>query len=153
MPNPCKNGAACSNTLYTYKCQCAVGFTGDTCETAIDVNNSIKFRKNVVFMVILCNILLYLQFCASSPCLNGVCINRADKYECTCQPMWTGTRCEIKIDYCRNSPCVYGKCYDLYDNYTCVCNTGILHLKYLTIFYELNFGVLQALRVEIVISQ
>ena len=42
--------------------------------------------------------------CASSPCVNGAtCINLPNsKYECTCPPDYTGSRCIESTSYYKN---------------------------------------------------
>ena len=31
--NPCENGGSCTDGVNSYSCDCALGFTGDNCET------------------------------------------------------------------------------------------------------------------------
>src|SRR5690606_23902278 len=59
---PCKNGAECQdNGNGAYVCVCKMGFTGQNCETQIDM-------------------------CASNPCHNGgLCLSYAGGYSCICQ--------------------------------------------------------------------
>ena len=33
-PNPCLNGGSCIDGVNTFTCQCALNFTGMTCETS-----------------------------------------------------------------------------------------------------------------------
>ena len=71
MPNPCKNGGACTDGLNSYTCECASGFTGDNCETNIDD-------------------------CVTSPCLNGgECVDGINAFTCECPLGYTGDLCEV----------------------------------------------------------
>lgn len=115
---PCFNDATClerSNlTLYEmgifsnfsyenaggFTCECIPGFTGDFCETNIDE-------------------------CASSPCINGQCIDGINAYSCDCWPGYEGFNCEIEINECElYRPCDYGTCVDKVADYECVCEEG-----------------------------
>ena len=37
VPGVCLNGAVCAESVNTYTCQCAAGFTGSHCETSTHV--------------------------------------------------------------------------------------------------------------------
>ncbi|XP_052234869.1 uncharacterized protein LOC127847186 [Dreissena polymorpha] len=43
--NPCRNGGSCKNEAFGYTCECAVGFTGDSC------TQSCSAKGDVVFVV------------------------------------------------------------------------------------------------------
>ncbi|XP_070825691.1 cadherin EGF LAG seven-pass G-type receptor 3 isoform X1 [Chaetodon trifascialis] len=65
------------------RCRCPVGFTGDYCETEINL-------------------------CYSNPCLNGgVCARREGGYTCICREDYSGDRCEFDR---RQGRCVPGVC-------------------------------------------
>ena len=34
-PDPCMNGATCTNGIGMFTCSCAAGYTGTTCDTGI----------------------------------------------------------------------------------------------------------------------
>ncbi|KAK2180164.1 hypothetical protein NP493_454g00001 [Ridgeia piscesae] len=99
--NPCKNGGTCSIKYHKVVCDCATGYTGDSCDTMID-------------------------FCESSPCYNGgSCNTKLNGYSCTCPPDYSGNRCETDPDDCASITCENGgKCQDLINDYKCLCPDG-----------------------------
>lgn len=68
-PNPCSNGAACSQPFINmYSCLCPPGFTGQNCD-------------------------LKPQICDTRPCLNGgQCQPVGDSFVCNCLAGTTGTK-------------------------------------------------------------
>ena len=71
--NPCKNGATCVDDVNNFKCSCAPGWEGPTCE--IDIDECTKFGQ---------------------PCLNGgICDDGLASYTCICQRGFTGINCEM----------------------------------------------------------
>ncbi|XP_047419247.1 cadherin EGF LAG seven-pass G-type receptor 3 isoform X3 [Sciurus carolinensis] len=65
------------------RCRCPPGFTGDFCETELDL-------------------------CYSNPCRNGgACARREGGYTCVCRPRFTGEDCELDTEAGR---CVPGIC-------------------------------------------
>ncbi|XP_031420890.1 cadherin EGF LAG seven-pass G-type receptor 1 isoform X2 [Clupea harengus] len=86
------------------RCRCPDGFTGDYCETEIDL-------------------------CYSGPCQNnGRCISREGGYTCECQPYFTGEHCEVNARSGRCVPGVCkngGRCVDLLvGGFMCQCPDG-----------------------------
>lgn len=70
-PNPCQNGATCSEDGDEYSCECVPGFEGAQCEINIDE-------------------------CAGSPCQNaGTCEDGIANYTCRCPGAFTGHDCEL----------------------------------------------------------
>jgi len=66
----CMNGASCVDGLKNYTCSCAVGFTGNLCETDTDG-------------------------CVNHTCENGgTCVDGVNSYSCICPLEFTGDRCE-----------------------------------------------------------
>ncbi|TSK13169.1 Cadherin EGF LAG seven-pass G-type receptor 1 [Bagarius yarrelli] len=86
------------------RCRCPAGFTGDYCETEIDL-------------------------CYSGPCRNnGRCRSREGGYTCECPEDFTGEHCEVNARSGRCVPGVCkngGKCVDLLvGGFICQCPSG-----------------------------
>ncbi|KAJ8249860.1 hypothetical protein COCON_G00230760 [Conger conger] len=92
------------------RCRCPPGFTGDYCETEVDL-------------------------CYSSPCLNnGLCHSREGGYTCQCLEDFTGERCEVDA---RSGRCVPGVCQNggrcvdlLVGGFMCQCPAGEFQKPY-----------------------
>ena len=70
--------------LFSNRCLCSPGWTGELCELNIDD-------------------------CVDSPCANnGQCVDAVDDYNCVCEPGFTGKRCQHRIDYCSIEACQNG---------------------------------------------
>nr|XP_023395785.1 cadherin EGF LAG seven-pass G-type receptor 1 [Loxodonta africana] len=86
------------------RCRCPPGFTGDYCETEIDL-------------------------CYSSPCgAHGRCRSREGGYTCECLEDYTGEHCEVNV---RSGRCANGVCKNggtcvnlLIGGFHCVCPPG-----------------------------
>ncbi|XP_062834481.1 cadherin EGF LAG seven-pass G-type receptor 2 isoform X1 [Anolis carolinensis] len=86
------------------RCRCPLGFTGDYCETEIDL-------------------------CYSNPCgNNGYCRSREGGYTCECQEGYTGENCEVNSRLGRCTPGVCrngGTCVNLLvGGFKCDCLSG-----------------------------
>ncbi|KAI0212194.1 hypothetical protein LSAT2_002897 [Lamellibrachia satsuma] len=98
----CHNGGTCKHTNVGAWCECQPGFTGQMCDTEINV-------------------------CGSNPCQNsGTCKQTFGQYDCDCVAGYHGIKCEI-VDNdpgcslpCQNS----GQCKSLSSGYTCDCRPG-----------------------------
>ena len=111
LSSPCKNGATCTDEVFSYTCTCASGWTGKNCDT--DINE--------------CD----LHVCQN----NATCLNLDGTYNCTCKPGFSDFNCSTDIDECESSPCVNGNCTDLVNGFNCTCFPGytgnLLKLKWL----------------------
>ncbi|XP_032738655.1 cadherin EGF LAG seven-pass G-type receptor 1 [Lontra canadensis] len=92
------------------RCRCPPGFTGDYCETEIDL-------------------------CYSSPCgAHGRCHSREGGYTCECLEDFTGEHCEVNA---RSGRCAHGVCRNggtcvnlLVGGFHCVCPPGAFERPY-----------------------
>nr|KAF6277507.1 cadherin EGF LAG seven-pass G-type receptor 1 [Pipistrellus kuhlii] len=90
--------------VHGLRCRCPPGFTGDSCETEVDL-------------------------CYSSPCgPHGRCHSREGGYTCACQEGFTGEHCEVNA---RAGRCALGVCKNggtcvnlLIGGFHCVCPPG-----------------------------
>lgn len=110
-PNPCQNGATCTDYLGGFSCKCVAGYHGSNCSEEINE-------------------------CLSQPCQNGgTCIDLTNTYKCSCPRGTQGVHCEINVDDChppldpasRSPKCFNnGTCVDQVGGYTCSCPPGFV---------------------------
>ncbi|XP_078605646.1 uncharacterized protein LOC144878662 isoform X13 [Branchiostoma floridae x Branchiostoma japonicum] len=100
-PQPCVNGATCTDIFNDYNCTCVAGYSDKNCSTNIDE-------------------------CASGPCQNGAtCRDAVNEYSCDCVPGYIGDHCETEINECDSSPCQFNStCIDLVNAFFCNCTTN-----------------------------
>ncbi|XP_038221129.1 protein slit isoform X1 [Zerene cesonia] len=102
--NPCANGGECAPTAGGgFRCACARGYHGDTCQHQIDA-------------------------CYGSPCAYGTCqLLEEGRFHCSCLAGYTGVRCEANIDDCVSHRCQNNAtCVDHLESYTCKCAPGFM---------------------------
>ncbi|HEY0469378.1 MAG TPA: DNRLRE domain-containing protein, partial [Polyangiaceae bacterium] len=99
--NPCHNGGTCKNASSGYRCACAPGFSGPTCDKRLDP-------------------------CLANPCQHGAsCTSTPSSYACVCPAGFSGTHCETNTDDCASLPCQHGGvCSDGIASYSCACAPG-----------------------------
>ncbi|XP_037369268.1 cadherin EGF LAG seven-pass G-type receptor 1 [Talpa occidentalis] len=96
--------------VHGLRCRCPPGFTGDYCETEIDL-------------------------CYSSPCgAHGRCRSREGGYSCECLEGFTGEHCEVSA---RSGRCAHGVCRNggtcvnlLIGGFHCLCPPGAFERPY-----------------------
>eukprot|EP00117_Sycon_ciliatum_P042414 scpid77776/ scgid30862/ Neurogenic locus notch homolog protein 3; Notch 3 extracellular truncation; Notch 3 intracellular domain len=105
----CVSGqGSCQNTVGSYLCTCASGWTGANCHTNLN------------------------ECLLGNPCgSGGTCVDEQGSYICACHAGWTGERCKVDIDECRSQdiiaggaeqPCKNsGRCQNSNGGFTCVC--------------------------------
>ena len=83
--------------------ECVPGFTGPNCESDVNIDN-----------------------CVGVDCSrNGQCVDDVDSFSCTCDPDFTGDRCQTTINDCLGVDCSGNRrCVDGVNSYTCECMTG-----------------------------
>ncbi|XP_069068939.1 fibrillin-2-like isoform X2 [Pleurodeles waltl] len=96
---------ACRNTIGAFQCGCTDGYQLDA------VNNRTCLR---------------IDFCRSSPCVNGNCTSALRGFVCTCPPGWEGKKCDEDVDECkRDNLCSRRSiCKNTAGSYICNCNAG-----------------------------
>ncbi|XP_071502570.1 uncharacterized protein [Diadema antillarum] len=141
IPNPCKNGAPCTDFIGDYCCHCPIGtegknctdinecsenpcLNGGTCQDFVGSYHCVCPEHysgyNCEFMVDPCS--LYPM-----PCQHGLCLGRDEVGDivCTCDYGYTGTDCSVDINECSSNPCLNGgSCIDKIGCFECSCRTG-----------------------------
>ena len=141
---PCENGGTCqggthaATKLAFFRCRCATGFSGDTCNINIcdpspcNEGACIVDTANLDGFHCSCNEgwtggLCDSNVCDSTPCAHGgTCVGQADdSYTCTCPELFTGPNCESLVDFCSSTPCENGaQCRGKRGSFDCVCAAG-----------------------------
>ena len=83
-----------------YKCNCAAGYSGSSCQT---------------------------DACHNTCHNGGSCkrTQRGDRFQCTCKPGYIGKRCEKTLNRCNPNPCANGgQCRPLRNDFSCTCKGG-----------------------------
>lgn len=102
---PCQNGAACTDLVNGYICECgSTGYRGTTCSELVPV-------------------------CSSNPCGNGASCTQTgpNVFDCSCAPGFQGLTCSEEIDECSAQPCKNGgTCIDQLAAFACECPIGTI---------------------------
>ncbi|CAH1229651.1 CDH6 [Branchiostoma lanceolatum] len=100
-PDPCQNGAICTDLIADYNCACTEQYKGKNC--TVDRN------------------------CYYFPCYNGGSCLELDTptrnesgRNCTCAHGFTADDCSV-VDYCADNPCGVGVCNNYLSGYNCTC--------------------------------
>ena len=84
-PDPCHNGALCTNNNGDYECECIVGYSGKNCDTIIDM-------------------------CNPNPCQHGNCTHNSFDYMCNCTTGYIGKDCDSPCQCQNGATCVGNVC-------------------------------------------
>jgi hypothetical protein len=145
-PDPCQNGASCTDGIGEYTCECTTGYTGTNCQEEINecdadpCQNGATCVENGIYLThsiygYRCECLpgytgthceMNVNECSPDPCQNGAtCTDGIGEYTCECTTGYTGTNCEEDINECDPDPCQNGAtCLQSIGEYTCECTTG-----------------------------
>ena len=147
-PDPCQNGASCTDGIGEYTCECTTGYTGTNCEEDINecdpdpCQNGASCTDGIGEYTCECttgytgtNCQEDINECDADPCQNGAtCVETSNGvylthsiygYRCECTTGYTGTNCEEDINECDPDPCQNGaSCTDGIGEYSCECTTG-----------------------------
>uniref|UniRef100_A0A8C2KZS5 Neurogenic locus notch homolog protein 1 n=1 Tax=Cyprinus carpio TaxID=7962 RepID=A0A8C2KZS5_CYPCA len=119
MPNPCQNGATCTDYLGGYSCTDT--FTRVHCE--IDVDDCSPAVDPLT---------------GEPRCFNGGrCVDRVGGYGCVCPAGFVGERCEGDVNECLSDPCDPNgsyNCVQLINDFRCECRTGYTGKRCETVF-------------------
>ena len=84
-----------------------------------------------------------IDLCASAGCVNGACVDKLFRYECVCQPGWTGDMCDVGIDDCQDNPCSNGNLFNykfmIYYNYIILIIVMIINYNFPRNFFIYSF--------------
>ncbi|XP_035829642.1 fibropellin-1, partial [Aplysia californica] len=141
-PDPCENGAPCTDTGGGFLCSCRDGFSGHRCQHDINdcepgpcknggnctdlLNNFLCDCSGTGFDGPTCE--RDINECDSDPCnitRSRACQNLTNDFSCDCLPGYTGKACEEEVNECASAPCLHGAvCNDRQADFHCVCPNG-----------------------------
>uniref|UniRef100_A0A8C1LGW8 Neurogenic locus notch homolog protein 1 n=1 Tax=Cyprinus carpio TaxID=7962 RepID=A0A8C1LGW8_CYPCA len=118
IPNPCQNGAICTDYLGGYSCEvCQLSLPPLVCSFCvhceINIDDCTPFTDPIT---------------QEPKCFNqGRCVDRVGGYHCICPAGYVGERCEGDVNECLSNPCDprgTHSCIQLKNSYRCECRTG-----------------------------
>lgn len=136
---PCRHKGVCTASddgRSSYRCACAEGFHGSTCENkswdrrvmSEGAEDSDWWDEAAASVSSIDD----TTVCEEGPCLNGgECVLPLDfetaggreRGRCKCLNGYEGVSCEVDVNECESRPCKNGgTCVDIPSGYTCVCN-------------------------------
>ncbi|XP_028404886.1 neurogenic locus notch homolog protein 1-like isoform X1 [Dendronephthya gigantea] len=143
---PCRNNGTCFNFSISpltqndrsYRCRCAIGFTGSRCEIKLPdpclrnpCRNGGVCKASKGVAVCHCKSGYVRPYCLRpppgvskcypNPCLyDGECFEKDGRYSCKCKKHFTGTHCQIFMDDCKDCNSKFAHCF----RGKCVCKPG-----------------------------
>ena len=141
----CSNNGTCvpdSTQTRGYSCLCLGDFTGEMCETRINVcegsncNNGTCVLDSTQTRGYSCLCLgdfsgemceTRINVCEGVNCNNGTCVldsTQTRGYSCLCLGDFSGEMCETRINVCEGVNCNNGTCVDKVRSFICQCNAG-----------------------------
>ncbi|CAD5124310.1 DgyrCDS12602 [Dimorphilus gyrociliatus] len=140
--SPCRNDGTCITQGSSYTCQCTPQWTGRDCTErssycsgtkcnngrCIDLPTTYKCECNRGWFGDLCN---KRDLCFPNPCYNGgTCYMGGSTFGCRCLNIFSGSRCEFRVNPCSAGPCKNdGTCRPLVDGtFSCDCRGGYIGL-------------------------
>jgi len=117
---PCQHGGTCTLAPDRFLCECAIGYTGDRCQTEINE-------------------------CDSSPCLNGgTCHDDVGFYQCQCAEPYFGDNCEKCKEQFKIKILKIVLVFEIYDVVSCSCSkrakVGNVEKIKCSLFCNIAFG-------------
>uniref|UniRef100_A0A8C5HHB5 Neurogenic locus notch homolog protein 1 n=1 Tax=Gouania willdenowi TaxID=441366 RepID=A0A8C5HHB5_GOUWI len=122
-PNPCQNGATCTDFLGGYSCKVKTRGQQTPLHCEINVDDCTPFSDPIT---------------KEPKCFNkGKCVDGVGGYHCMCPAGYVGERCEGDVNECLSNPCDprgTHSCIQLTNNYRCECRTGYTGQRCDTVF-------------------
>ncbi|XP_019617274.1 PREDICTED: uncharacterized protein LOC109464676 [Branchiostoma belcheri] len=145
-PNPCQNGAQCTDKIADYNCTCPEQYKGKNCSVIrncyefpclngaecieLDTPTPSPAGRNCScapgYKGVDCG-----QDCdeCSEQCNSGMCVNSIScensigDFVCECKIGYEGKDCSSEIDHCKDNPCSPGGvCHNYLTGYNCTCD-------------------------------
>jgi teneurin len=103
VPHACDPRCAQHGICVNGTCNCSPGYQGRHCSISefIRAFRAAIFNFKTIYIEFLFNLFLFLFLIDNCPNLcsmNGICERVSGKYQCICNPGWTGRACDIAIE-------------------------------------------------------